>query len=437
MLHVVMNPAEINNLHKKVEVNFLSVGGSLSNNKLTFEDVLNGDDILDMALERRDGPLNLRSEVQVLGPSFGFNAKKWAFGFTSQVFVKADILDLNTDLGRALSSDNSINRSYDVDLRSPVNQRVNGAGWLELGLTAGREVVHTQKHHLSAGTTLKFLIPAVYVNLGMNNLRGTLTENDGEYSLSNATGEININYPQGYANDDFFDLTPRDFNLSNISGMALDIGLAHQLKNKAGASILSSGISVRNLGSFNIASGQTNNTYSMNIPAGESFRLDLLDGELDEIEEQLLASGYFSRSRGEGDFKANIPTIISVYTDFRVGSSLYLGLYGQRRVSNNYNNDQISTQNVISITPRIVLGKLEIYSPWARYEVSGITGGLGLRMGGFFVGSQSLISGLLLNEGMMADVHAGLSWGFGRKTPKKKKRIVEEQTLEDFPQPVD
>jgi len=431
MLHVVMNPAEINNLNKKVEINFISVGGSLSNNKLTFEDVLNGDDLLDMAVERGEGPLNLRSEVQVLGPSFGFNAKKWAFGFTSQVLVKADVIDLNSDIGRAFSSNNSLGRSYDVDLQSPLNQRVNGAGWLELGLTAGREVVQNEKHRLSAGTSIKFLIPAAYVNVGMNNLRGTLTENDGEYSLSNATGEINMNYPQGYANDDFFDLTQRDFNLNNISGMALDFGLAHQLKTKSGASAISSGISVRNLGSFNVGAGQVNNNYRMNIPAGESFRLDLLEGDLDEIEEQLLASGYFTRSNESGDFKAHTPTIISAYTDFRLGGAFYLGLYGQRRVSNNYNNNQIASQNVFSVTPRIVLGKLEIYSPWARYEVSGVTGGLGLRMGGFFVGSQSLISGMFLNEGMMADVHAGLSWGFGRKTPKRKK-IVDEPILEDI-----
>lgn len=429
MLHVTMNPAEINNLNKKVEINILSVGASLSNNKLTFENVLDSEDLVDMAIAQGEGPLHMRSEVQVLGPSFGFNAKKWAFGFTSQVLVKADIIDLNSDMGRAFSSDNSINRFYDVDLQTPLNQRVNGAGWLELGLTAGREVFNTDKHRLSAGSTLKFLIPAAYVNVGMKNLRGTLTENDGEFSLSNATGEININYPQGYANDEFFDLTPRDFNLSNISGMAVDFGLAHQLKTKSGASAISSGISIRNIGSFNIASGQINNTYTMNIPAGESFRLDLLEGELDEIEEQLMASGYFSRTSESGAFKASVPTILSAYTDFRIGGILYLGVYGQQRISNNYHNNQITSQNIISVTPRIVLGKLEIYSPWAKYEVSGVTGGLGLRMGGFYVGSQSLITGLYLNQGMMADVHAGLSWGFGRKTPRRKK-IVEDSILD-------
>ncbi|WP_164674935.1 DUF5723 family protein [Anditalea andensis] len=418
MLHTMMNPAEINHLHRKVEVNLFSVGGSLSNNKLSFMDIIDGGDILDMALERRDGPVNVRTEAQILGPSFGFNVNKWGFGFTSQIIMKADITDLDTDLGRALNQ-NFVEGSYQASFNSPFNQRINASGRIELGLTAGREILEFRNHLLSAGGTVKLLIPTAYVNMGMNNMRGSLSEYNGEFRLSNATGELNLNYPRGFEESDFIEMATR-YNLGSISGIALDLGFTHQLKNNFGVPVLSSGLSLRNIGSLNLGANQINHNYNINIPASESFRIDLLEGSLEEIEEQLLASGYFSRDIRGGDTRVSLPTTLSVYTDFRLSRFFHIGIFGQHRLSNLYDNGHIISQNVWAITPRVVLGGFELYSPWANYEVSGITGGLGLRLGGFFVGSQSLISGLLLSDGMMADVQVGLSLGFGKKLIPQK-----------------
>lgn len=426
MVHAIMNPAEITHLHNDIEVNIFAVGATVNNDVLTYNDLISGDDLWERAFDRTRSPINLRAEVQVLGPSFGIKVNNWAFGFTTQAIVRADILDFSPDLGSAFNRDYSSGFSDELNINNPYNQRVNAAGWMELGFLAGREIFHNLNHHVSAGANLKLLIPGMYINLGMDNIQGNINQNLNEINFTNASGAVNINYPSGYANDNIFTYARNNFNLGNTSGVALDLGLTHHFRQE-GITILTSGIALKNMGGMGLGRSHVNNTYSMIIPQGESFRIDLLDGEPQDIEARLLESGYFTRSNEGERARMNLPTILSAYTDYRINNILSVGIFGQRRLSNNINNNQIISQNIISITPRVVLGHFEVYSPWARYEVSGVSGGLGLRYGGFFVGSQSIITGLLSNKAMMADAHIGLSLGFGKKS--YRQRQLDETSL--------
>ena len=69
---------------------------------------------------------------------------------------------------------------------------------------------------------------------------------------------------------------------------------------------------------------------------------------------------------------------------------------------------------MVVLTPRLVLGSFQIYSPWAHNQISGLTGGLGMQLGGFFIGSNALLTGTLANT-MQADIHMGFSFGVGKK----------------------
>jgi hypothetical protein len=416
MIHAAMNPAELNHLSRKVEFNLFAVGASASNNVLTFGDIIKEEDLLNLAFERVEGPVNVDTEIQLLGPSFGFIKNKWAFGFLSQAFIKGDIMDLNTDLGSALYNSNYNGRIYEVEINNSSNQRVNTAGWAELGIMAGREIWSNDNHIVSVGGTFKFLIPGAYVNLGVNNLQGNFIQNQDESHLTNARGHLDISYPQELKNWDVEDQMLNRFSIKNISGFALDLGVSHQWK-KEGILKFSSGLSLKNLGGLNFASGQVTNAYTMDIPEGEFFRLDALEGDLDEIENQLLGSGYFTRSSQTGGARLRLPTILSAYTDMQVSRTFHVSVFVQNRLSNSEINTQLSTQNVLAITPRWTWGPFEIYSPWAYYEISGITGGAGLRLGGFFVGSQSVLTGVLANS-KQVDAHVGFSLGFGPRKPQ-------------------
>lgn len=280
-------------------------------------------------------------------------------------------------------------------------------------VTAGREVWadDTRNHVISAGATAKLLIPAAYVNAGVTRLRGTLIQNGDEFSLTDAQGGLYFSYPRDLEDQNIEDYMLDRFSFGNISGVAFDLGFSHQWTPEY-TTRLSSGISVRNIGGMSLGSVQSSSNYSINIPQGQAFRVDLLDGDLEEIENQLLNSGYFSITNQTEKVRAALPPIISAYTDAYISKIFQVSVFGQFRVADKTGNEQLVTQNVFAITPRLTLGIFEIYSPWANYEVSGLTGGLGFRLGGFFLGSQSVLTGLLADT-KQADVHLGFSMGFG------------------------
>lgn len=417
MIHVAMNPAEINHLHRKVEVNLFSGGATVSNNALSFRDIIEEEgDLLDLAFDRINEPVNLSAEMQLLGPSFGFSTGEWSFGFISQAFAKADIIDLDPNLGEALTDNGFFNGFNEVLLGGTSNQKVYASGWTELGVTAGRELWadDSRKHVISAGATAKLLVPAAYINARVTRLRATLIQNGDEFSLTDAQGGLHFSYPKDLEDQNIEDYMLDRFSLGNISGVAFDLGLTHQWTPEY-TTRLRSGISVRNIGGMSLGSVQSSSNYSINIPQGQAFRLDLLNGDLDEIEDQLLNSGYFTANSRTEEVRAALPTIISAYTDAFISENFQVSISGQFRIADKTGSEQLVTQNVFAVTPRLTLGIFEVYSPWAHYEVSGLTGGLGFRLGGFFLGSQSVLTGLLADT-KQADVHLGFSMGFGHRT---------------------
>ncbi|AFL85971.1 hypothetical protein Belba_3469 [Belliella baltica DSM 15883] len=414
MISSIMNPAEINNLDKKVEVNFFSINGSVNNNTISYGDILEfGEDVIDVAFQGANGPVNMRTDASILGPSIGIKSGKWAFGFSTQAFLRADIIDLDPTLGQsildiAFESSNSM-----TAISSEYNQRVNAAGWAEMGFLLGREIINTEKHKFSIGATAKLLFPGSYANFGLDRLSAVIVQDEFEVSLTEATGTLNLSYSEADFDGSSFGLGTDGFNFGKVNGVGFDFGGNYLLKDAEGRSKLNLGLSVRNLGSMRFAEGQVNNTYSMNIPEGEFFSLDQLSDNLDEVEQQLLASGYFTKTTETDGIKTNLPSIVSGYAELKLLKKLYLSAYGQVRTGDDFANETITAQNLFVITPRLVLGKFEVYSPWTKTEVSGYAGGLGLRFGGFFVGSNSILTGLTADT-KQADFHVGLSWGFGR-----------------------
>ena len=412
MIQTSVNPAEINHLSKKVEVNLFAVGATVGNNALTFRNLVGEEDILERVFEKMDGPVNLNAEGHVLGPSVGFSVDKWSFGFISQAFVKGDIVQLDASLGNAFNDDPFASAYHEVLIRSSSNQRVNVAGWAELGLVAGREIWSNEKHTFSGGATFKFLIPGSYVNMGVGNLQGKLVQDGFEFNLTDASGQLDINYPDMLEDWDLENQLLDQMSLGNITGFAVDLGISHQWKG-LGFVKTHSGLSVRNIGGFNLGATQVNHSYHMLIPEGQSFRLDVLEGSLEEMEEQLLNSGYFTRTVPKDRLRLGVPTLLSAYTEVQLSKVFQVDLFGQFRVYDREANNQVNTQNVVAITPRFNLGLLEIYSPWATYDISGLAGGLGLRVGGFFVGSRSVLTGLMADTRQI-DAHVGFSMGFGK-----------------------
>ncbi|WP_114749179.1 hypothetical protein [Pleomorphovibrio marinus] len=417
MISAQMNPAELTNLTKEVEVNLFSAHTGLSNNALSFQDVLNADDILNLALERANKPFNLRTDIAFLGPSAGFKTGKWAFGVGTQAYLKADVVDLDVTLGRALLGDfdaasSTISTAENrIALNYPNNQRFTVAGWSELDLMAAREIIRVGHQKLGAGINVRFIFPSVYANMGLSGLWGTLVEDDFSIRLTDTFGELNVAYSHPFDTDEF-GFEESMFRLGGLGGVALDFGANYTLERDNGKTLLNAGLSFKNIGGMSFRGNQSNTTYSVNIPEGEYFRVDDLNGSFEEIEEELLNTGYFEKIRDPNRTRVNFPTMINAYAEFSPTNLFHVSLFLQQRLSDETSNILITHQNMVVVTPRIVLGKFQIYSPWSHFQVAGINGGLGLQFGGFFVGSHSIVTGLIADT-RQADIHLGLSWGFG------------------------
>lgn len=410
MINAMMNPAEINNLSRKVEVSLFSFNLGLDNNVLSVHDIIDNPDVLENIFEDIEGPVNLRTDVSVMGPALGLRFNKWSFGITTEIKAKADIIDFNPDLGSSIIESNNAD-NYQTIIDIPENQRVNATGWMEIGILAGRKIFDTDLHTLSVGANFKLLLPGSYTNLGMDNINATIIYSEDEVLLTDAQGSLNLSYDERLENDDDFNVEDDLWRGLSPSGLGLDLGVNYMLKrnNKA---FFNLGLSLKNLGSMGMGNNQISKYYSVNIPQNEYFRTDNLEGSIEEIEQQLVDSGYFNITNNDTDARINMPRTLSVYAEFSPAKIFQVSLYGQKRVSNENGNFNLSSADLLVLTPRLVLGKFELYSPWMQHQISGLTGGLGFQIGGFFVGSQSIITNVM-NGNNRADVHMGLSLGFG------------------------
>jgi len=102
---------------------------------------------------------------------------------------------------------------------------------------------------------------------------------------------------------------------------------------------------------------------------------------------------------------------LNLYADIKIIPKLNITLFTQQKINSNSGNNQITSQNIISATPRFSVGFFEAYIPVALNEVSGTTAGVGFSLGGFFLGSNSAITALT-SDGKQADFYTGFRFGF-------------------------
>ncbi|KGO94740.1 hypothetical protein [Flavobacterium subsaxonicum] len=415
LLNANLNPAELTNLQTTFEVNILNVSAGIANNKVSFGDLVGGNnDFEDMLFSGRE-PVNLRADVKILGPAFAYKVNKWAFAISSSANVKANIVDLNTDLGSAVtfSGLNAILGSSQLNISE--NQRVSATTWGEIGFSVARDLYEDDTHKFSAGVNFNLLFPGSYANMSAKNLDGVVTNVVGDVDLTNATAELNFAYSgslaEGFTNSDNFN----EFFAGGLNGFSTDIGANYQLKDAQndGGYLINAGVSVKNLGSMTFKDeNNVSNSYLLDTGNGS---LDLNQFEdvdnIEEIEDLLLASGYVTLNQTSRDFKVKLPSYLALYADFKIHNNWYATGYIQQKLKKDDGNDQIAVQNIVTVTPRYSASKFEAFIPLSINEISDFTAGIGFRYSGFFIGSGSILSAAITDTNQ-ADAYLGYRIGF-------------------------
>ena len=421
ILNSYVNPASLASMSNRLEVQLFSFSTAVSNNKIGVSDIL-GDEDLEKLIFEGDEPVNLKIDFELAGPGVAFSINHWAFSISARGFGKFNLIDIDPNIGDAITNATSdfINDG-NTQLSNPFNQRVNGSVWGELNFAVAKRVWQKDLHELNAGANVRILFPGSYANIGMRGLEGTITQVGNEsflHSVNNAT--LNFSYSgnlgEGFTSTDEY--TRSIFG--SLNGYGADLGLTYRWKTeKTNDHRLRAGISIRNIGSMTFANANNASTnYVLNIPQATPLQPGLSLSQFDgienaaEIEQILIDSGFLDRTEPENrSFTVNLPTSLTLFADVKVASNFFVTFYGNQRIVDNGNNNQVVSQNVWSVTPRLFFNHFELFSSWADNEISGLTGGAGLRVMGFFIGSSSAITSAFGN-GRQLDLFLGWRLGF-------------------------
>jgi hypothetical protein len=406
-----INPAEFSNLSKKFEINFYGLSFDVSNNKIGFNDLTSDTNIEDLIFTGTES-VNMRIDGQILGPSFAMKWRKWGFGITTKANVKFDVVNVDTSLGNAIfNNDLPLNTTI---VNQSENQRLSGTSYGEVGLSAARTIVDNDKHKFNAGLTVKFLFPGSYSNFGLSNLNGTITQTaSGAFLTTNQPANLNVAYSGSLADSfsNFDDYTNSIFG--GLNGVATDIGFTYEWKDGKEKYKIKSGLAIRNIGSMTFKDDNNYNTnYTFTTQGRPPLNLNLFENvdNLSEVEAILISNGYLTQTPNKTDFKVNLPTLLTMYADFKIVPKVYVTGYLQQKMKKDDANEQITARNIFSVTPRVNLGFFEAYIPVSTDDISGTNVGFGFRLAGFYLGSNSIITSLA--DGKQANVYTGYRYAF-------------------------
>ncbi len=408
ILNASLNPSELSNLDSKFEVQLMSFSFNVANNKIGFSDIANGNN-LENSIFDSAGPVSFNVDADFLLPGVAFKLLNWGFAVTTAGHIKTSVVDFNPAIGDAFINGDFVNSLPTI--LSTKSQRITAATWGELGFSASHKIFENEKNKISGGVTLKLLFPGSYANIGADNFKGDFYLTSTGIELSNASANINIAYTGGLANS--FSNTSDYTNslFGNLNGMAADLGVNYQLKGAGKSYKLKIGAALKNIGSMTFK-GDDNYSKNYKLEIG-STPLDLKKfvsaSGIKEIEDAF--DPYLTNPETKKEFKVKLPTVLNLYADVKVISKLNVTLFLQQKMNSDSGNDQITSQNIFSVTPRVSLGFFEAYLPVGVNEISGTTAGLGFRLGGFFLGSNSILTAVT-NDSKQADFYTGFRFGF-------------------------
>jgi hypothetical protein len=420
-----MNPAELANMSETFEINAVGFSFNIANNKIGFSDLTSDANIADLIFVGSE-PVNMRIDAEMYGPGLAMKYKNWAFGFVTKANGKLDVVDVDTQLGDAINNPGNSILSLSA-INADYNQRIIGTTWGELDFFVAKTLLNTLNHKINGGVTLKLLFPGSYANMGADVFNGVVVQTPGQASLTNTQASLNFSYSGSLANSfsNFDDYTKSIFG--GLNGFAGDIGINYQWKDQQALDTaltknktdknkykLNAGLSVRNIGAMTFKDDNNNSTnYTLSIQGAESLNLNLFENvdSLKDVENILINSGYLTKESSNRDFKVSLPTTLTLYADVKIIPTLFVSGYLQQKLKDDNENDQITVQNIFTVTPRINLGFFETYVPISNSEISGFNTGLGVRLGGFYLGSGSAITALI-NDSKQADIYTGFRWAF-------------------------
>jgi hypothetical protein len=416
--NIANNPSELANLSSKFEVQLMGTSILFANSKIGYKDIAGGSDLKNLLFKDKD-PINLSLNSELSGPSFAIKLLGFGFALTSKANVRADLINIDPTLADALTNKGANNDLLLTTLTNSSNQRMNATVWGEVGLSAAHAIYKSENHKINAGVTFKLLFPGAYTNAGVAISSGQIENNLGNLQLKNTKADVNIAYAGSLANN-FTNVNDYTKALYGpLSGFCGDVGMDYQYKPDGKDYRLKIGAALKNYGSMTYkASNNESLDYKLSIQGTQSLNLNQFQNvqSLSEVEDILITNNNngnisFNTNTTRKDFKVNLPTVFNIYADLKIISKVNITFFAVQKVNQANDNNQITAYNSLTITPRINIGLFEAFVPVNKNEISGTNAGIGFRLGGFYIGSNSAVSAVLANTKQI-DFYTGFRFGF-------------------------
>lgn len=427
----IANPANITDSRFKTDINLVGASAFVSNDYYGFN-ILDatkpGYDFDSTANTYPSSSNNFSFNTDVLGPAFMFNINE---NSSLALFTRArmffNVNEVNGETVSIIDSDESDDIFIDEgDFNSLAH------AWGEFGLTYARTILNKNQHFLKGGVTVKYLQGAgstfgkgknVTINYDADG--GPIVDGQPTGSLE-TTGDITYSRNADFEDDNYSYEIP-----DNATGFGGDIGFvyewrpdyadyktsnsngdtySHKDKNKYKLKI---GLSVTDIGSVNYKDGIQDN-YDINNPG---FSEDDFDNA-DDVNTFL--NNTFAPTTTKNGFKVSLPTALHVNADWSFTRKLYVNLNTDLSLISKTNTNASKIANVVSLTPRFETKWFSFYLPVSAVQYSGFHVGAGLRAGPLYVGSGSVLTGLISDNSKGADVYAGLKIPIYQGQPKDK-----------------
>lgn len=444
-----LNPANIADSRHKFTIDLFSINLGVNNNLASLNNGISGltnigDDGVNSALtfQNQSQFSMLAPYLEVRGPGVMVSINsKHSFAISTRVRAMNQFHNFNQDLYRVITDS-----TYRIDPtnKNPVSINTDAFnytthGWSEIGLSYGGVIYDGGKHFVKGGLTVRYLMGAAYISTVSTGISATAYPNQDSLRITNTDITFGSNITSGNGAG----TSIGDFLGGGGSGLGGDIGFVYEwrpnidkykydMDGKTGINDRSKNkyklrvsASIVDFGSIKYTTNNFNANLKNKVVAGQKQVAimkgsDLADsiGNYQELKTYANNHGLsVDSSTGGTSSKVYMPTTMIWAVDYHAVKGFYINAMFMSNMAKR-ENFGTSFYNQLTVTPRWDTRVFSAGIPLTYDFLSkSIKYGLGLRVGGFIIGSDDL-TGIIGKNGYGANFYFGASIPINNKKPK-------------------
>jgi outer membrane protein OmpA-like peptidoglycan-associated protein len=449
-----LNPAYIADDRYKFSIDLASVNVGVDNDLGTInagnvsKQFIGGTNVglLKMININNSGNFNMmapNAEVRLPGFMFSINHKN-SIAITMRVRAMNQFSNFDQTLFSVLGGSNGSLLSKDNTLVNLNNFKWMLNAWSQISATYAKVLLEVPKHQLKAGLTISYLGGIAYAGFKGNQLTATYHVYSHNLSVDSTTVDVNssdVSYASNIIKNT--DQLQSGINTADVAnyffgkkagyGIGADVGLVYEYRpgfpenyeyemdGKQHLDLtknmykLRLAVSVTDIGSINYDQNnlQASLTGSGHISSNDG---NTNFNNFSDVRNYASSHGFTVDTSQHGATRVYLPTALVASVDYHVISRFYLNATYLADLTN-HNNFGNNYYNQATVTPRYDSKGISIGVPLTYSTLNNkIKAGLGMRYGGFFVGSDDMLA--LFNNNQY-----GFNAYFGAFVPINKKKI--------------